>query len=216
MNIFGKFSTLSRERKLALFHELMRPTAEMRILDVGAEMASDAGQYLQLIDSYPWKQNLSVINVKDQHVQAIKARYSQVDARVGDARELPWPDKHFDIVYSNAVIEHVGGFADQRRMASEIMRVGRRWFVTTPNRWYPFEFHLRLPFVTWLPWHGYLWAGRLMRYSHMKRKYVFGAPVTGTRLLSASDLRQCFPGSRIVKQRVTFMAETLIAVGGEV
>jgi ubiquinone/menaquinone biosynthesis C-methylase UbiE len=215
MSLFSKLSAVSRRRKYELFQETMRPTEQMRVLDVGAQSDSGAGEALQLVDIYPWTFRVAALNVSSSHIEHIKRRHPEVDARVGDARELPWPDKHFDIVYSNAVIEHVGGFEDQKKMASEIMRVGKRWFVTTPNRWYPFEFHLRLPFVTWLPWHGYRWAGRLMQYNHIDRKYMFGVPVTGTRLLGASDLRKCFPGSRIVKQRVTFMAETLIVVGPE-
>ncbi len=95
------------------------------------------------------------------------------------------------------------------------MRVGKRWFVTTPNRWYPFEFHLRLPFVTWLPNHGYLWCGRLVRYDHLMHRYVRGSRVEGLRLLSRSELGLCFPGSTIIGQRVTFMPETLIVVGGD-
>ncbi len=216
MSLFSKLSAISRRRKYELFRETMRPTEQMRVLDVGAQSDSCAGEALQLVDVYPWTSRISALNLLPEHIETIKRCHPDVDARVGDARELPWPDKYFDVVYSNAVIEHVGGFEDQRKMAGEIMRVGKRWFVTTPNRWYPFEFHLRLPFVTWLPWHGYLRAGRLMRYNHADRKYMFGVPVDGIRLLSASDLRKCFPGSRIIKQRVTFMAETLIAVGGEV
>ena len=119
-------------------------------------------------------------------------------------------------MYSNAVIEHVGDFAKQKKMASEIMRVGKRWFVTTPNRWYPFEFHMRLPFITWLPFHGYLWAGRIVWYNHVIGKYTFGGTRDDLRLMSARELKACFPGSRIIKQRVTFMAETLIAVGGDI
>jgi hypothetical protein len=183
------------------------------VLDVGAEVALHPSDGLQLIDVYPWKHNVSAINLLPEHARRIKTLYPQVDARVGDARQMPWEDKYFDIVYSNAVIEHAGGFEDQRALANEIMRVGKRWFVTTPNRWYPFEFHLRLPFVSWLPWSGYVWVGRLVRYSHVQQKYVFGASAEGTRLLSASELKRCFPGSRVIKQRVTFMAETLIAIG---
>ena len=78
------------------------------------------------------------------------------------------------MVYSNALIEHVGGFDNQKKMAAEVMRLGKQWFLVTPNRWYPWEFHLRLTFVTWLPEHGYLWAGSVVRYSHVQKKYVFG------------------------------------------
>jgi hypothetical protein len=54
-------------------------------------------------------------------------------------------------VFSNAVIEHVGGRERQRRFVSEALRVGRRVFVTTPNRMFPVEVHTRLPLVHWLP-----------------------------------------------------------------
>jgi hypothetical protein len=49
------------------------------------------------------------------------------------------------------VIEHVGGHERQRRLVSEALRVGRRVFLTTPNRRFPLEVHTRLPFVHWLP-----------------------------------------------------------------
>lgn len=213
MGIFSHFSGVSRRRKLELFQENMRPTMQDKVLDVGAEVGRTSTD-VQFIDWYPWKENITGANISQDRVDAICKRHPMVHVEVADARRLPWPDKHFDIVYSNAVIEHVGGRADQEQMASEIMRVGKRWFVTTPNRWYPFEFHMRLPFVTWLPRHGYLAFSRIVRYSYSERKYVFGSRYGATlRLMGARNLRRCFPGSRIIRQRVTFMPETLIAVG---
>jgi hypothetical protein len=44
---------------------------------------------------------------------------------------------------------------------------------------------------------------------------MFGMKREDLRLLSARELGECFPGSKIIKQRVTLMAETLIAVGGD-
>ena len=69
----------------------------------------------------------------------------------GDACALPFPDQSFDVVFSNAVIEHVGDVERQRQFVAEALRVGRRVFVTTPNRWFPIEVHTRLPLVHWLP-----------------------------------------------------------------
>lgn len=186
----------------------------MKILDVGGETNLGGNGEIQFIDSYPWKNDISVINLSSNHISSIKRLYPEIDARVGDACELPWEDKYFDIVYSNAVIEHLGNFEKQRRMASEIMRVGKAWFVTTPNRWYPFEFHMRLPFVTWLPRSGQIWIGQIISYNHVKQKYTWGKKRDDLRLMTARELRECFPMSRIIKQRVTFMAETLICVGG--
>lgn len=213
MSLFARLSRISRERKLELFNEHMKPATHAKILDLGAQISGE-GQDVQFIDWYPWKESITAVNISQAHADAIKKRYPAVDARVADARRLPWPDKHFDIVFSNAVIEHVGGEMDQRQMASEIMRVGKRWFVTTPNRWYPFEFHMRLPFVTWLPRHGYLRFSEITYYSSAAGRYIWGGRYAAPlRLLGAGDLKRYFPNSRIIKQRVTFMAETLIVVG---
>ena len=213
MGLFSKLSYLSRKRKLELFYRVIRPSQETKVLDLGAEVNPDGESNLQLIDSYPWKRNITAVNLSHEHILKIKKYYPEIDAQVGDACNLPWSDKYFDAVYSNAVIEHVGDFQKQKEMAAEIMRVGKRWFVTTPNRWYPFEFHLRLPLVTWLPGQTYLWVGRIVSYNHVKNKYMLGLDHTGLRLMTASELKRCFPNSKIIKQRVTFMAETLIVVG---
>lgn len=214
MSLFTKLSYISRKRKLELFNKVMKPTKQMKVLDVGAEINPNGDRSLQLIDSYPWKSNVYAVNLSPEHISQMKQHYPEIQASVADACDLPWLDKHFDIVYCNAVIEHLGDFENQKKMAAEIMRVGKRWFVTTPNRWYPFEFHIRLPFVTWLPRYGYLWAGRIISYNHVSKKYMFGIKHDGLRLLTTQELKRCFPGSDIIKQRVTFMAETLIAVGG--
>jgi ubiquinone/menaquinone biosynthesis C-methylase UbiE len=65
----------------------------------------------------------------------------------GDGRTLPFPDKSFDIAYCNAVIEHVGSRDDQLRFLRELSRVGKRGFLTTPNRHFPIEVHTRIPLL---------------------------------------------------------------------
>jgi SAM-dependent methyltransferase len=216
MSVFSKLSRISRARKLDLFDQIMSPTQEMKLLDVGAQIDTDSNGERQLIDTYPWKNNFSVVNISAEHISTIKKAYPEIEAVVCDACELPWPDKSFDIVYSNAVIEHLGSFERQKKMAAEIMRVGKRWFVTTPNRWFPFEFHMRLPFVTWLPGNGYLRIGNIVSYNHVQGKYTIGSKHKNLRLMSSRELQECFPDSKIIKQRVTFMAETLIAIGGDI
>ena len=216
MSIFSSLSYKSRKRKLELFYEKFNPAENTQILDIGAEVNIDGDRGLQLIDSYRWKGKLSALNISESHIEHVKKNYPMIDAVVGDACKLPWPDKHFDVVYSNAVIEHVGDYNRQKQMAKEIIRVAKNWFVTTPNKRYPFEFHLRLPFVTWLPGNTYLKVGNIISYNHVKKKYTLGNKCEGLRLLTPKEFSACFPSSNMIKQQITFMPETLVAIGGEV
>lgn len=76
----------------------------------------------------------------------------------GDGRALPFADGSFDVVLSNAVVEHIGGPEEARRFLAESRRVARVLVVhTTPNRWFPIETHTRLPFLHWLPRRVHRW-----------------------------------------------------------
>jgi SAM-dependent methyltransferase len=115
----------------------------------------------------------------------------------GDACALPFADGAFDVVFSNAVIEHVGGGERQRRFVSEALRVGRRVFITTPNRRFPVEVHTRLPLVHWLP--------------EPAAHAVYGAVgkefAKDLHLLSRRELASLFPGRvRIVSLGLTLAA----------
>lgn len=201
---------------MALFNAIFSPTEHTTILDIGAQIDPQNPYNFQLIDSHPWKEKITALNILPEHIDRIRQTYPQVNAVIGDACRLPWPDKSFDIAFSNAVIEHVGDYEKQLMMASEMMRISRRWFLTTPNRWYPFEFHLRLPFVTWLPGRAYIQAGKIVSYDHIARRYRwFVQEIEDLHLLSSSQLIRLFPGSLIIKQRVTFWPETLIVAGGQ-
>tara|TARA_B100001063_G_C16682558_1_gene512592 strand:- start:449 stop:1135 length:687 start_codon:yes stop_codon:yes gene_type:complete len=57
-----------------------------------------------------------------------------------------------DIVFSNAVIEHVGSLEHQLKMCSNIIKLTKKYFIIcTPNRYHPIEFHTKIPLLHWLP-----------------------------------------------------------------
>jgi hypothetical protein len=123
-------------------------------------------------------------------------------ALVADACRLPFADQSFDIVFSNAVIEHLTE-EGQQLMANEIARVGRSWFVTTPNFWYPIEMHHKLPLFQFLP-------PRARNFLQLKLKtWPENEPIN---LLTARELEALLPGSTVSKLRVSFYPETLVAV----
>ena len=154
MRLTDEISLRSRRRKFALFMETMAPTAETTVLDVGADYAA-FGEYggcgtLNFFEElYPWPERITALAMNE----GARFRESFPNARYvqGDALNLPFADGEFDVVFSNAVIEHVSGHAQQRRFVEETLRVAQRAFITTPNRWFPVEVHTRLPVVHWFP-----------------------------------------------------------------
>lgn len=135
----------SRRRKYRQFLDLVAPRADETILDVGANVTeySETDNFLEHHYGYPEK--ITVLCVGD--TSPIKERYPSVAVVSGDGRTLPFPDDSFDIVYSNAVIEHVGSREDQLRFLRELSRVGKRGYLTTPNRHFPIEVHTRIPLL---------------------------------------------------------------------
>jgi SAM-dependent methyltransferase len=138
-------SAKSRERKYRQFLELVAPEAEETILDVGANVTeySETDNFLERHCDHP--ERITVLGVGD--VSPLKKRYPAVAVVSGDGRTLPFADHSFDIVYSNAVIEHVGAREDQLRFLQELSRAGKRGFLTTPNRHFPIEVHTRVPLL---------------------------------------------------------------------
>ena len=68
-----------------------------------------------------------------------------------DGRVFPFENDSFDVVWANAVLEHVGNFDRQVFFVREMRRVGKVLFFSTPNRGFPIELHTCLPRVHWLP-----------------------------------------------------------------
>jgi Methyltransferase domain len=105
---------------MALLARTVRLTREMRVLDVGGTV--------DIWRLAPVMPRLVLLN------QA-RARY-EIGAGeavvLGDGASLPFADRSFDLVFSNSVIEHVGGRAEQARFAREIARVGKQYWVQTP------------------------------------------------------------------------------------
>jgi hypothetical protein len=137
----------------------------------------------------------------------------------GDGCQLPFRDQSFEIVFSNSVIEHVGAPDQQRRFADEIRRVGKRYWVQTPNRRFPVEQHLLTPFVHWLPrsmqrawvtkWTVWDWVERP---SPDRRDFYIQHFLDDIRLLSDTELASLFPDAEILRERSFGWTKSLIAV----
>ena len=124
-------------------------------------------------------------------------------------------DKQFDVVFSNSVIEHVGTYEDQTCMAREVQRVGKRYFIQTPNFYFPIEPHFLFPFFQFLPvaWKILLVERFNVRYRYKEIKEAL-SEARIIRMLTKKELRQLFPGATLYEERFLGFVKSFIAYEG--
>ena len=187
-----------RRKRFRRFELLIRPHPGERLIDLGG---------------YPfnWHGRGGVVGEVDVvNPGLVDAGLSppgspRIRAIDGDARQLPFGDGEYDIVFSNSVIEHVGGPEDQEAFAREARRVGRRLWIQTPARECPVEPHYLGLFLHWFPagWHAPL--ARFLSF-----RGISGAAgmaelreiAASTRLLSRREMGRLFPDCEIWTERL--------------
>jgi hypothetical protein len=148
---FGDRATAhAREKMYARLAGLV-PLDDMKtILDVGVTADRELVSSNFFENRYPHPERITALS--DQDASWMEEHYQGLSFVQSSALEMPFPDNSFDLVFSNAVIEHVGKRENQQQFLRECARVARRFvFITTPNRYHPVEFHTVLPFIHWLP-----------------------------------------------------------------
>ena len=146
-----RLAHVQRRKMFEAFIRAMEPQSTDRVLDVGATGDRSYCHSNYLESWYRWKECLTATGI-DSDAAFLQEEYAGLRFVLADGRSLPFRDRTFDFVHSSAVLEHVGSRTQQVRFLGEIWRVARRGiFVTTPNRWFPVEFHTMLPLVHWLP-----------------------------------------------------------------
>lgn len=186
-----------RESRYRLFVQACDLSPTDTIIDVGAGWGA-------LLERF---NRVNPITALDLHPQPSEWLSSpNVTVVQGDGTQLPFGDAQFDVAFSNSVIEHVPPDL-QAKFAAEVSRVARRYFVQTPNRYFPIEPHYQLPFFQFLP--------RRTRQA-LNRRFTLGWQGKGEweeiTLLSARDLERLFPDAEIRRERVLGLTKSLIAV----
>ena len=184
-----------RQRRYEMFCRLCDVRPSESIIDLG----SGGGGALALFNT------TNPITAVDLQQWEAEQRPNVTFVR-GDARSLPYPDNSFDIAFSNSVIEHLD-VADQERFAREVRRISNRYFVQTPNKWFPIEPHYQLPLFQFVPDRAKFWLNERWRLGWQAK----GSRET-IRLLGAHDLRRLFPDAEIHRERFLGFTKSLMAV----
>jgi len=203
------FANRLRARRFRQFETLVSSLPRpLKILDVGGENA--------FWENRGWAGRTDVQIFSLNHVPE-QQRHENVIPLTGDATNLAqFGDGSFDVAFSNSVIEHLFTYESQCRMASEIQRVGKTFWVQTPNFWFPMEPHFHVP--------GWQWMPADLRVSIIRRwKCGWRGPcpepgkarelVQELRLLTGGELKRMFPGAILLPERFCGFVKSWTVMG---
>ena len=132
---------------MALVDKVIAARGSCRILDLGG-----VNKYWQGLEPVWRGRKLDITLVNNDNHEHILNSSSVFSHLFGDVRDLGRIEsRSFDVVHSNSVIEHVGTWEDMKKMAAEARRLAPSYFIQTPNYWFPYEPHFRMPVLHWLP-----------------------------------------------------------------
>lgn len=197
-SIYNQIFKIWRRRRFAWFIRLLSPQLTQRLLDVGGH----PGFWRQYA---PILQSIDTLNVYSVEWNDAIFPDHHIRTMVGDGCALQFADKHYDIAFSNSVIEHVGSWEKQQAFAKEIRRVGKSIWVQTPAFGCPIEPHYLAPFVHWLPKKVQLKIVRWVTpWGLIQRPSVkqVNKMVETTRLLKKREIQILFPDCKIYTEHL--------------
>jgi hypothetical protein len=183
----------------------------MRVLDIGGTLDS-----WRLAPKRP--NQLVLLNLS---IGRARSENSQDDDRVvtmvGDACDPPaaLSAEHFDLIYSNSVIEHVGGHWRRERFAGTVHRFAEHHWIQTPYRYFPIEPHWLFPFFQHLSVSAKAHVTARWPVGSYARVRSVGEAIPRTleiELIDVTAMKHYFPGSEIVREKAAVLTKSLVAV----
>jgi hypothetical protein len=200
----------ARRKRFQLLSHLLTPLDRpVRILDVGGQWG-----FWEILD----RTQLGEIDVTLLNVFSQDNLPPGFRSHIGDARcmaELSAGE--FDLVLSNSVIGHVGSLEDQRSMAAEIRRLGKRYYVQTPNHYFPVDWRTLLPFFHFLPLRFRALLLHILPITSFGRFRSYSSALqwaSGVRNLTHRELRSLFPDATITRERFLGFTKSFVVLYG--
>lgn len=188
-----------------LFFSRFSGLEKIEILDVGGT-------------SYFWKNSTLLshpgLRITLLNLYPVETSHPAIHAVQGDATDMrEFETGSFDLVFSNSVIEHLYTLELQQKMASEILRVGKSYFIQTPNVYFPIEAHYALPFAQYYPrafLHFMLTQTKLSRLRKWSSEEA-SQYIAEIRLLNAQEMKALFPGASLLKEKTLGLTKSITA-----
>jgi len=192
------FNQKFREKRFNNFLELLSKVDSgnpIKILDVGGlEVYWNSMNFIGYDHVHITLLNLEEVPTKGANFTSMK----------GDATNLSmFKDNEFDIVFSNSVIEHLYTYENQQKMANEARRVGRYYYIQTPNYYFPFEPHWLFPFFQFFPFRLKLFLTMNFNLGHYKKitdRNLATNIVNEVKLLTEKEMNRLFPDGKLYRE----------------
>jgi hypothetical protein len=186
-----------RTQRFLDFVRLVRPPEGARILDLGGLPT--------MWDLVPHTYQVTLLNLpgfmetQNKSPEVLQRLEGQLKCVEGDATALRevFQDGEFDVVYSNSVIEHVGGEVKQAAFAAEAQRLGKGYWVQTPSPWFPLEAHTGVLFY----WQRSQTARDILQAKWSEELPDWTEMVRGTTVLGRDRMKVLFPDASFYAER---------------
>lgn len=207
-------ATQCRKKRLEILGSMIESlfsSTSVKILDVGGTEI-----FWKNLDILPRLQDrgveITILNIYD-----LKLKEPYLKSVIGDGTNMSqFHDNQFDIVFSNSAIEHVGNYQKQQKMANEIKRIGKKYFVQTPNYYFPIEPHYLIPCFQFFPFSVKLWItanlpsiwnGKKL-FSNLEDARLWTKSI---RLLNKQEFINLFPNANIYEEKFLGLDKSFIA-----
>lgn len=196
---------------LEMVEAVYKEHGSVNIIDIGGTETYWSIVPRQYLDKH--KVHITIVNLPDSRMPKDHGPFTFAEA---DGCNLAgFDDKSFHIAHSNSVVEHVGDWERMTQFSKELSRVSQKFFVQTPNYWFPIEPHCMTPFFHWLPKPIRIWL-----VSHFQLGYWNKAVSTdqavriveSARLLNRKMFHELFRGAHIVTERFFGLRKSFVAV----
>ena len=156
--------------------------------------------------------HITLVNTEEEHVDD-KTLFTSI---TGSATEKDlFGARRFDLVHSNSVVEHVGGWSDMLAFAANVRRLAPRYYVQTPNYWFAYEPHFRFPGFQYLP--EWVRIALIMRFSlgffsRIPDRQTAQEIIDHHQLISTRQVAKLFPDAKISHEKVIGLNKSIVAI----
>lgn len=199
----GSFGYKARAKRFELLLSRFPDFRDMHVLDMGGDVRD-------------WKtrsinpRHVTILSIGEEMLTDPEPWMTPLKCDACDSDAIP---SGFDLVYSNSLIEHLGGPYRRRQFVAGVYKAAPHFWVQTPYRYFPLESHLIFPGFQFLP---LAIRGRIARLWPLAVPYDNPElePVSYSLehdLLTKTEMRTIFPDAEIIDERVVGLTKSLIA-----